>query len=97
MAYRKDRADNNHKPAKQRKNVAEVLNEECEGVDPIVEMVRLAQDEETTKRLKFDVWRNIAEFTYPKRKAVQHTGDESQPVKFNFLMNEEGDNEQGNK
>jgi len=94
MTYQKDRADNNHKPAKQRKNVSEVLREECDGADPIVEMYKLAKEEETTNRLKFDIWRNLAEFTYPKRKAIQHTGDDSQPVKFNFMMD---DDSQSNK
>ena len=72
-----------------RKSVAQVLEDQCGDIDPIEEMVKLAQHEDTTWRLKYDIWRTISEYLYPKRKAIQHSGDDKQPINFNFMLDNE--------
>ena len=80
---------------RQRKQVSEILEEKWDGLDPVDEMLKLAKNHDVTNRLKFDIFREVAKFVHPQRKAVQHTGDDTQPVKFNFLLggNEEDSNE----
>lgn len=47
------------------------------GYDPIAEMVELAQDPETSKELKQRIASEFCQYLYPKRKAIDVSGEMS--------------------
>jgi hypothetical protein len=49
------------------------------GCDPIEGMARLAGDTKNTPELRGRMYAELAQYVYPKRKAVEHSGAEGQP------------------
>jgi hypothetical protein len=45
------------------------------GVDPIAEMIKLAKAKNTSPELKGRMWSEVASYIYPKRKALEVTGE----------------------
>ena len=63
--------------ATQTKLLAEKLKKK--GIDCIDEMLKIA-DETENMDLRFAVYKEIAQYVYPKRKAVELTGDVTLPT-----------------
>lgn len=45
------------------------------GFDPIQELIEIAVDLQTSKDLKTKICSDLAQYVYPKRKAVEHSGE----------------------
>jgi hypothetical protein len=48
---------------------------EALGCDPIEGMARLATDERVEISIRFQAYKELAQYIYPKRKAIEHSGD----------------------
>lgn len=42
--------------------------------DPVLELIALAKDPETSRGDKKDICKDLVQYIYPKRKAVEHEG-----------------------
>lgn len=51
-----------------------------EDFHPIMQMAEIASTEENDIRLRFDAWKEIAKYTEPQLKAVEHTGEDGGPL-----------------
>ena|SRR3712207_112879 len=60
-------------PNKQTLAVAERL--EALGCDPLEAMVRIATDESVEPGIRFQAYEELAQYIYPKRKALEHKGE----------------------
>lgn len=58
--------------------VAEIIA--SENFDPVIEMIRIAQNPEHSPELRGKMNAEIASYVYPKRKAVEHTGPAGGPI-----------------
>lgn len=56
------------------------------GVDPIEGMARLAMDPNNTPELRGRMYAELAQYVAPKRKAVEHSRNEEQPITFNLSL-----------
>ena len=52
------------------------------GCDPIERMARIATDEANPPELRLKAYSDLAPYLYPKRKAVEQSGEISKPVSF---------------
>jgi hypothetical protein len=48
---------------------------EALGCDPIEGMARLATDERVEISIRFQAYKELAQYIYPKRKAIEHGGE----------------------
>jgi hypothetical protein len=55
------------------------------GCDPIAGMACLALDESNPPELRGRMFAELASYTYPKRKAVEHTGPEGGNIVVHWL------------
>ena len=60
------------------RDVAELLR--SLGCEPIEGMVRIAQDERHSPELRGKMYSDLAQYVYPKRRAVEVTGAEAEPL-----------------
>ena len=68
-------------PNKLAREVAAKLEElKC---DPIEGMVRLARDKNNTPELRGKMYAELAQYVYPKRKSVEHSGPGGAPIELN--------------
>ena len=51
--------------------------------DPIVGMILIAEDEKNTPELRGRMEAELAQYVYPKRKAIEHTGLGGGPIDVN--------------
>jgi hypothetical protein len=58
------------------------------GCDPIKGMATIAMDENQPMQLRASMYRELAQYIAPKRKAVEVTGDEGGPVKTELTFRE---------
>jgi hypothetical protein len=77
MAFRKGESGNPQgrpkgSQSKQTKAVAERL--EALGCDPIEGMARLAMDETVESSIRAQMYKELAQYVAPKRKAIEHSG-----------------------
>lgn len=54
--------------------------------DPLVAMVRLANDPTKDDQLRFNAHKEIAQYMYPKRKAVELSGVEGAPLDLEIVI-----------
>ncbi len=52
--------------------------------DPITAMAKIAMDETVELRIRAQLFKELAAYCYPKRKAVEHTGDAFEQVVISF-------------
>ena len=88
--------DNAPTPAQQRKALAAFLKER--DLNPIEELVNLAQDKDVSKAQRIGIWKSIAEFVQPKLKSVDVSGNLSgdftvQLVDFSGMTREDAERE----
>ena len=62
-------------PNRKTKEIAELL--ESLGCDPIAGMARIAMEEKNSPELRGRMYAELAQYVYPKRKAVEHSGDDA--------------------
>ncbi|MDN3987022.1 hypothetical protein [Zwartia vadi] len=60
------------------------------GCDPIQGMADLAMDANNTAELRGRMYAELAQYVAPKRKAVEHSHGENQPVMFNLNLRPDG-------
>jgi hypothetical protein len=73
-------------PNKRTLAVAERL--EALGCDPIEGMARIAMDESQPMQLRATMYRELAQYLAPKRKAMEVTGEDGGPVKTEMTVRE---------
>ena len=73
-------------PNKRTFAVAETL--EALGCDPIQGMARIAMDESQPMQLRATMFRELAQYVAPKRKAIEVTGEDGSPVKTELTIRE---------
>ena len=56
------------------------------GCDPIQGMALLAMDASNTPELRGRMYAELAQYVAPKRKAVDHSRNEEQPITFNLSL-----------
>ena len=56
------------------------------GCDPILGMALLAMDANNTPELRGRMYAELAQYVAPKRKAVEHSRNEDQPITFNLNL-----------
>ena len=56
------------------------------GVDPIEGMAQLAMYPNNSPELRGRMYAELAQYTAPKRKAVEHSRGEDQPITFNLNL-----------
>jgi len=54
--------------------------------DPIEGMARIAVDEQAELGLRAQMYKELAQYTAPKRKAVEVTGEDGSPIKGELTM-----------
>ena len=64
------------------RQLRDVLEEK--GFDPVQELVTLANNDDTTNRLKFEISRTFMEYLYSKKKAIAVENDHASPIQFNM-------------
>lgn len=81
MAFQKGRAKTGgrEKGTKNKLNLGVKEKLDAKGVDCIDEMLMIANETEDLN-LKFAVYKELANFVYPKRKAVEMTADVDMPI-----------------
>ena len=50
--------------------------------DPIMKMAEIASNDDNDDALKLNAWKEIAQYVYPKLKAIEISGDEESPLKI---------------
>ncbi len=60
-------------------SLVERLLEEMKAA-PIGHMARLMMDEDADARLRFDAAKELAQYVYPKRRAIEITGGDGEPL-----------------
>lgn len=55
------------------------------GCDPIEGMVRIAEDPKSAPELRGRMFAELAQYVYPKRKAVEHSGEGAGALKIEVL------------
>ncbi len=68
------------------RNLKEIYGDDF---DPIMKMASIASDDKNDATLKLAAWKEIAQYVYPKLKAVEHTG--SVDVREHMGLPEVGD------
>ena len=58
--------------------------------DPIQGMADLAMDANNTPELRGRMYAELAQYIAPKRKAVEHSRGEDQPITFNLNLRPDG-------
>ncbi len=59
--------------------------------DPIEAMARIAMDQENPIELRAQMFRELAQYVAPKRKAIEHTGAGGGPMQVNIIRFSDGD------
>ncbi len=59
-------------PNKRTVEVKQIL--EQQGCDPIEGMIRIAENTELDITIRLSAYKELAQYVYPKRKAVEHSG-----------------------
>jgi len=49
--------------------------------DPIMKMAAIASDDSNDDALKLNAWKEIAQYVYPKLKAIEVSGNEDSPLR----------------
>lgn len=55
------------------------------GVDPIEGMARIAEDRKQDMALRGKMYAELAQYCYPKRRSVEHSGPGGDPIEINAL------------
>jgi hypothetical protein len=71
-------------PNKKTMAVAERLD--ALGCDPIEGMAKIAMDENQPMQLRATMYRELAQYVAPKRKSVEVTGEDGDPLKGSFTL-----------
>lgn len=58
-------------PNKKTANLKELIEEKYQGFDPIIELIAISRQENLSVDLKVNVLKSVAEYVYPKRKAIE--------------------------
>lgn len=58
-------------PNKKTANLKELIEENYSGFDPIIELIAISKQEKLPVDLKVSIYKSIAEYIYPKRKAIE--------------------------
>ena len=61
------------------------LRLELMGVDPIEGMARIAEDRKQDMALRGKMYAELAQYCYPKRRSVEHSGPGGEPIEINAL------------
>ena len=73
------------------KRTLEIQDRLCSmGCDPIQGMADLAMDANNTPELRGRMYAELAQYVAPKRKAVEHSRGEVQPITFNLNLRPDG-------
>lgn len=64
--------------------VANIL--EKQGINPLAEMAKMVQDPNVSDRVKADILKELGSYLYPKRKAIEVSGDQESPVQFQLVL-----------
>ena len=54
--------------------------------DPVSELVTLAQNEDSTNRLRYEISRTFLEYLFAKKKSVSVETEQTSPIKFNMQL-----------
>src|SRR5829696_6196646 len=73
-------------PNKKTQTVADTLAEL--GCNPIEGMAKIAMDEQAELGLRAQMYKELAQYVAPKRKAVEVTGEDGGPVKTEITVRE---------
>ena len=60
------------------------------GCDPIEGMALLAMDTNNSPELRGRMYAELAQYIAPKRKAIEHSRGEDQPITFNLNLRPDG-------
>lgn len=58
-------------PNKKTANLKELIEENYQGFDPIIELIAISKREKLPVDLKVSILKSVAEYVYPKRKAIE--------------------------
>ena len=75
-------------PNKRTTKLQELLEERFPGWCPVVQMAALAQDTEADMGLRVTCCKEVAQYLYPKRKAIEHSGDGGGLISFRMVSND---------
>lgn len=57
---------------------------EREGLNVFEALVRIAKDPINEPKLQFDALKELAQYLYPKRKAIEHSGPDGNAIQLEF-------------
>ena len=72
-------------PNKSKAGLIAAINEAYPDYHPVLAMVRIANDEETSPEMKFQAHKEIAQYIEPKRKSTEISGLEVESLKVNVI------------
>jgi len=58
-------------PNKKTQNLTELIEENYSGFDPILELIAISQKDKVPLDLKVSILKDIAQYIYPRRKAIE--------------------------
>ena len=62
-------------PNKERKQLVDLLAEQYPGYDPVISMAHIANDENNDIGLRLQANKEVAKYTHPQLKAIEHSGE----------------------
>lgn len=71
-------------PNKRTQQAAEILAEV--GCDPLRKMAEIASDPNTPLDLRVKLYSDLSQYVHPRRKAVEHTGAEGDPIEHSITV-----------
>jgi len=73
-------------PNKNKKALIKLLEDKYPGYEPILEMVSIAVDDSNDIRIRFDANKEVAQYIYPKLKAIEVQANVSGDVALRLLQ-----------
>lgn len=58
-------------PNKKTKNLAELIEENYAGFDPIIELIKLSKSDKASIDLKVSILKDVTQYIYPRRKSIE--------------------------
>ncbi len=72
-------------PNKKTNDLIELINQEYEGFNPIIELIKLSKKKDIEDSLRASILKDVASYIYPKRKSIDATTYENES-KIHFIV-----------
>ncbi|MBA2490746.1 MAG: hypothetical protein H0V34_03215 [Gammaproteobacteria bacterium] len=81
-----ERRGGRQKGTRNKRTLAVIDRLDVMGCDPIAGMARIAMDETAELAIRAQMFKELAQYVAPKRKAIEVTGEDGGPIKGEFTL-----------